>query len=128
MWWLLKSLGQLGPTRWYLMDGGMGGGRGDIREGEGGAHPSLARACTGQAPRAPLLSLSPLIPSSTSSSSSSSNLGLQGHFRHPSFVQQVKSSKGHNGHVTFRPQIVLYSPLLIKWRDHLLVESPTLIW
>ena len=39
----------------------------------------------------------------------------------------AKGTIGIQAHVTLRPQVVLYSPLLIKWRDHLSMESPTLI-
>ena len=132
MWWLLKSLGQLGPTRWYLMDGGMGGGEGGYKGG-GGWGSSIP--CTGMH-RSGAQGPPPLLISSHSKLNLVFFLFLQPGAGEGILGIQVLSNRsnpakgtiGIQAHVTLRPQVVLYSPLHIKWRDHLLVERPTLIW
>ena len=114
MWWLLKSLGQLGPTRWYLMDGGMGGGEGGYKGG-GGWGSSIP--CTGMH-RSDALGPPPLLISSHSKLNLVFFLFLQPGAGEGILGIQVLSNRsnpakgtiGIQAHVTLRPQVVLYSP------------------
>ena len=111
MWWLLKSLGQLGPTRWYLMDGGMGGGEGGYKGG-GGWGSSIP--CTGMH-RSGAQGPPPLLISSHSKLNLVFFLFLQPGAGEGILGIQVLSNRsnpakgtiGIQAHVTLRPHFVL---------------------